>query len=198
MTTQTKKRPLHYYIKRGGIKVIPLFLLLFIILGVTTEGAGAEQTPADYQSNESTYISMPDSVQIAADIWYPADLEPDQQVPTILLSTRYWRVQQPAFVSRALMGLGLIEGINYSVRDAFNKAGYAYVLVDARGSGASSGTRTLEWSPDEIADMTYIVDWIIAQPWSNGAVGGYGLPYNGNTAEWRRTPGPPLGPRHCH
>ena len=31
--------------------------------------------------------------------------------------------------------------------------------------------------------MTHIVDWIIAQPWSNGAVGGYGISYDGNTAE---------------
>ena len=171
------------YIKRGLLTFIALFLLLFIILGITTEGAGGQTTPAGYQRNEATYIPMPDGVQIAADIWYPADLTYDQQVPTILLSTRYWRVQQPGFISRALMGLGLIEGINYSVRDAFNEAGYAYVLIDARGSGASSGTRIAEWSPDEIADMTHIVDWIIAQPWSDGAVGGYGISYDGNTAE---------------
>lgn len=183
MPQPTDTRRTRTYIKRGVLTFITLFILLIIFLGTTTEGAGAVKTPAGYTRNQSTYIDMPDGVQIAADIWYPADLAPHQQLPTILLSTRYWRVQQPAFVSRALIGLGLIEGINYSVRDAFNEAGYIYVLIDARGSGASSGTRTLEWSPDEIDDMTHIVDWIITQPWSNGAVGGYGISYDGNTAE---------------
>ena len=181
--TVKNKRPFRIYLKKGLLTFIALFLVIIIILGTTFEGAGGKTTPAGYQRNESTYIPMPDGVQIAADIWYPANLAPEQQVPTILLSTRYWRVQQPGFVSRALMGLGLIDGVNYSVRDAFNEAGYAYVLIDARGSGASSGIRVLEWSPDEIADMTHIVDWIIAQPWSNGAVGGYGISYDGNTAE---------------
>ena len=177
------KRPFRTYLKTGLLALIMLVLLFVIILGTTFEGVGGKLTPAGYQRNQATYIPMPDGVQIAADIWYPADLAPNQQVPTILLSTRYWRVQQPGFVSRVLMGLGLIEGINYSVRDAFNKADYAYVLIDARGSGASSGTRELEWSPDEIADMGHVVDWIIAQPWSNGAIGGYGISYDGNTAE---------------
>jgi putative CocE/NonD family hydrolase len=67
--------------------------------------------------------------------------------------------------------------------EAWAKAGYALVTVDVRGSGASFGEWTLLWSPQEIADLGEIVNWIVAQPWSNGRVGVYGVSYDGNTAE---------------
>ena len=63
------------------------------------------------------------------------------------------------------------------------EAGYALVLVDVRGSGASYGQWEVIWSEREIADLGEIMDWIIAQPWSNGKVGAYGVSYDGNTAE---------------
>lgn len=194
MTKQKKTsrvRRLASYLLRGVLLLVGLLLLAIVFFGLTEKGPGAEQTPAGYTRNESQYITMDDGTQIAVDIWYPAELAPGEEVPAIMLSTRYWRVQQPGFLSRALMGLGLIEGVNYSVRDAFDEAGYAYVLVDARGSGASSGRRTIEWSPDEISDMGQVVDWIVAQPWSDGRVGGYGVSYDGNTAELLATVGRP-------
>jgi putative CocE/NonD family hydrolase len=61
--------------------------------------------------------------------------------------------------------------------------GYAHVVVDARGSSASFGTRGQPWSPDEAADYGAIVDWVEAQPWSNGRVAAVGTSYDGNTAE---------------
>ena len=61
--------------------------------------------------------------------------------------------------------------------------GYAWVDVDVRGSGASFGTRPIAWAPAEIKDGAEIVDWIIAQPWSNGKVGAMGISYSGGTAE---------------
>jgi len=48
------------------------------------------------------------------------------------------------------------------------RAGIALVLVDARGSGASFGTRTTGLDEREIADYGEVIDWIAAQPWSNG------------------------------
>ncbi len=71
--------------------------------------------------------------------------------------------------------------------DLFNRAGYAVVLVDMRGSGASYGTRPIEWSPREIEDMGAVMDWIVEQPWSSGAIGAWGMSYTGNTAELMAT-----------
>ncbi len=65
------------------------------------------------------------------------------------------------------------------------------LLVDARGSGASTGERLIEWSPDELADLGEVVDWIVRQPWSNGRVGAWGVSYEGNTAEMLAATGRP-------
>jgi len=63
--------------------------------------------------------------------------------------------------------------------DFLNQQGYAELLVDARGSGASFGSRRIEWSPEEITDYGEIVDWMVEQPWSNGRVGAFGVSYDG-------------------
>ena len=65
--------------------------------------------------------------------------------------------------------------------------GYAFVVVDARGSGASFGTRVQEWSPDEVRDGAEIMDWIVAQSWSNGRIGSTGISYDGTAAEFALT-----------
>ena len=57
------------------------------------------------------------------------------------------------------------------------------MTVDARGSGTSFGQWYIPWSPEEIADLGEVVDWIVAQSWSNGRVGTFGVSYDGNTAE---------------
>ncbi len=130
----------------------------------------------------SQYLTMRDGVKIAVDVYVPDGLKPGQQIPTILHQTRYWR----AFEYRWLIALfkderprGLIG--NYAER--FLEQGYAWIDVDVRGSGASFGTRPIAWAPAEIKDGAEIVDWIIAQPWSNGKVGAMGISYSGGTAE---------------
>jgi hypothetical protein len=62
-------------------------------------------------------------------------------------------------------------------------AGFALVVVDARGTGASFGTRTGELGEREIKDYGELIGWVAAQPWSNGRVGVYGTSYEGQAAE---------------
>jgi putative CocE/NonD family hydrolase len=73
----------------------------------------------------------------------------------------------------------------------FTSHGYAVIYMDARGSGASFGTRPHPWSPDEIMDGSDMVDWIIEQPWSNGNVGTIGISYAGTAAEFFAVPNHP-------
>jgi putative CocE/NonD family hydrolase len=61
----------------------------------------------------------------------------------------------------------------------FLAAGYAWVDVDVRGSGASGGVQTSLWSDAEVKDGAELVDWIIRQPWSSGVVGALGDSYDG-------------------
>jgi putative CocE/NonD family hydrolase len=72
---------------------------------------------------------------------------------------------------------------------SFVSAGYAYVTIDARGTGASFGLARQPWSPDEVADYGEVLAWLVKQPWSNGRVGTYGVSYESNTAELMATAG---------
>ena len=113
------------------------------------------------------YLPMRDGVKIAVQLVLPKDLPADQKVPAILVMTRYWRARQGEDPS------------------AFMPAhGYAMAFVDARGTGASFGVWKAPFSQDEVKDYNEVVNWIVAQPWSNGNVGAIGNSYTGNTALW--------------
>lgn len=63
--------------------------------------------------------------------------------------------------------------------DLFDE-GYAFVMVDLRGFGGSTGC--LDWGgPGEQADVKAAIDWAARQPWSTGAVGMYGKSYDALT-----------------
>jgi len=137
--------------------------------------AGLSQS-ADYPRNQALYVEMRDGVRIAIDVWLPDDLEHGQQIPTLMQATRYWRAMEHTS--------GRIEDDNrYALANRVNDAGYAFVFVDARGSGASFGWRAYERSVEEATDYGEIVDWIVQQAWSNERVGTFGVSYAGNTAE---------------
>ena len=76
-------------------------------------------------------------------------------------------------------------------RDFFVPRGYALVVVDVRGTGASFGVREGFRSPKERDDYREIVDWIVAQRWSNGAVGATGVSYVGAAADFLASTGHP-------
>lgn len=127
----------------------------------------------------SRYITMRDGCRIAVDVFLPDGLEPGKRLPTMLHQTRYWRYVAFNGPLAKLAKSGRI----HEIRDFFVVRGYAWVATDVRGSGASFGYRPCEYSPDEIRDGKDIVDWIVAQPWSDGTVGATGVSYDGGTAE---------------
>lgn len=183
--TPTPRRPFGWYLSRGialiaGLGGI-LIAAVFVIGGLAT-GPGAKTVPAGLRRNEARYLTMRDGVRIAIDVWVPANLGADAKVPTLIYSTRYTRALQFGVIGKALAVFGKAPWIPDWV-DQINAAGYVAVLVDARGSGASFGTRATEWSRDEVADLGEVVDWVVAQGWSSGKVGGWGVSYDGNTAE---------------
>ena len=149
-----------------------LLLLLIAMPNLSVNIAWA----ADYPRNQSRYITMRDDVKIAIDVWLPENLDKTTNIPTLIQATRYWRARQNVS--------GSYEDDNrFAAAEDVNEAGYALVLIDARGSGASFGTRPYEMNVAEANDYAEIVDWIIARPWSNQRVGAYGVSYAGNTAE---------------
>lgn len=118
----------------------------------------------------SLYVPMRDGVRIALDLVLSENLPEGRKVPAILIMTRYWRSQE---------GDGPTD-----LQEFFARRGYAVVTGDSRGTGASFGVWPYHRSPDEVRDFGEIADWIVSQPWSNGAVGGFGTSYTANTADW--------------
>jgi putative CocE/NonD family hydrolase len=128
----------------------------------------------------SFYLPMRDGVEIATDLYLPEDLPADAKLPTILYQTRYIR----AMDFRWPFSMFRKASRNHETIEYFVRHGYAWVSIDARGSGASFGTRPYPWSPDEVKDGAELVDWIIQQPWSDGKVGAFGTSYTGTTSEF--------------
>jgi uncharacterized protein len=148
-------------------------------------------------ARSSLYLPMRDGVEIAADVYLPRDLAPGARLPAVLRQTRYYR--RMAF--RAPFDR-LIPDPYLGMIRRFVAAGYAWVAIDVRGTGASFGTRQLEWSPDEIRDAAEVMDWIVAQPWSDGQVAAVGISYEGTSAEMAATTRHPalkaVSPRFSH
>jgi putative CocE/NonD family hydrolase len=167
-----------------GLAVLVLAVLVLVGSGLLTRIPGEESVAPGERRNQAHYLVMQDGVRIAADVWLPKDFDAGRRYPTVLNMTRYWRAPEVGFLRRALIGLRLDDGagIEGSTTRWFNEAGYAYVAVDARGSGASFGHRPVEWSREEVRDYGEVIDWIASQPWSNGRVGTHGVSYEGNTA----------------
>ncbi|MFL6229043.1 MAG: CocE/NonD family hydrolase [Pyrinomonadaceae bacterium] len=118
--------------------------------------------------SRSLYVTTKDGVRLAIDVYLPKGLPAGARVPSLMNQTRYWRARE----GNAVGGLERLLVLH----------GYAVVMVDVRGTGASFGVWTMPWSPAEVKDGGEIVDWIVAQPWSNGRVGAYGNSYSGNSA----------------
>ena len=126
---------------------------------------------------QAVYLAMRDGVRLAATVILPAGRKAGERLPAILYQTRYWRAYE------FWPGFGWMQRFFDAPQRFFTGHGYAMIMVDVRGSGASFGTRRHPWSAAEIEDGREIVDWIVAQPWSNGCVAGYGTSYSGTTAE---------------
>lgn len=126
---------------------------------------------------QSVYVPLSDGVRLAVDVWLPVDrIAAGEVVGAVVRSTRYYRAEEPAHA-------GLEFDVNRAEGELWNAAGLALVVADARGTGASFGTRTGELSEREIADFGELIDWVAAQQWSNGRVGAYGGSYEGQAAE---------------
>jgi len=128
-------------------------------------------------SRTSRYVSLRDGVRLAVDVYLPEGLKTGARLPTILEQTRYRRSFEFRPAVRAAADRPSAKVAEFVTR------GYAYVIVDVRGSGASFGSRRGELLPLEARDGKDVVDWIVGQPWCDGKVGTSGVSYVGTTAE---------------
>src|SRR2546425_3981702 len=136
----------------------------------------SERSLPSRHARSSFYLTMRDGVKIAVDLYLPARGRAQGRVPTILHQTRYLRYWQYRWPLDGVLGGSNMHQYE-TTRRVFLDGGYAWVDVDARGSGGSFGSRPCAFSSDEIRDGGQVVSWIAAQPWSNGRVGATGISY---------------------
>jgi len=126
----------------------------------------------------AVHVTMPDGVKIAVDVFLPRQHASGQTFPAILLGTRYFRRSSYRFPFQNWMWTQTTLTHRH-----FLANGYAYVGMDARGTGASTGHWAAPWTETEISDYAEVMDWVIRQPWSDGRLGALGISYNGTSAE---------------
>ncbi len=119
--------------------------------------AKLSQPTFEVETEEAVEVPMRDGVVLVVDLYRPAA---EGKYPTILIRTPYDRHNE-----------GLANGARFA------KRGYAVVVQDVRGRFDSGG----EFFPliHEMEDGSDTLDWIAAQPWSDGKVGMIGASYVG-------------------
>lgn len=122
----------------------------------------SDAIPRVWDKRLTGYVSVRDGTQLRYSVLLPKGKGP---FPVIINYSGY----DP----------GAIGGFSYShnntamstdVDDSLLKGGYAVVGVNARGTGCSEGVFDF-LGPSYGRDGADVVEWIAAQPWSNGAVG---------------------------
>lgn len=137
---------------------------------------------------QSLYLEMADGVKLAVDVYLPDGETPSDGFPALLHFTPYYRrfalKESAPDATEACPNAG-------KFRDMFVARGYAMVVVDVRGTGASFGARDSFRSPTERDDFRAVMDWVVAQDWSNGRLGATGISYVGAAADFAATTGHP-------
>lgn len=133
----------------------------------------------------SPYVTMRDGCRIALDVHLP-DGDGATPRPALLFFTPYYRRFALAEGSRTEANPNTAK-----FRDFFVPRGYAVVIVDTRGTGASFGTRDGFRSPAERLDSAEIAGWVADQPWCDGSIGATGISYLGAAADFLASTGHP-------
>ena len=115
---------------------------------------------------KEAWISMPDGVRLAADLYLPTGDVAGKTFPVILEYLPYRKTEARAR--------------NYSMYSYFVERGYVLARVDIRGTGNSEGKLIpYEYSDIEQVDGETVIDWLSKQEWSNGNVGMFGISWGG-------------------
>src|SRR5271168_4403098 len=125
----------------------------------------AAQVGPSYSIEMSRMIPMRDGVELEAWMFKPASLK--SGAPTVLNLTQY----------------DIDGGRSRDFAD-FVQRGYVFIQVYVRGRGRSGGVKSDNLGLQVGRDGYDVVEWIAAQPWSDGRVVMYGASFFGMT-QWR-------------
>ncbi len=126
---------------------------------------------ANSGTEENVLVIMDDGVGISLNVTRPTGAAGPsaERLPTIVTFTPYNK------------NTNNIVPLGGGVNPYFVSHGYNHVVVDVRGTGRSGGG----WDPfgeREQRDYPQVLDWIVRQSWSNGAIGLWGISATATTA----------------
>lgn len=119
-------------------------------------------------------VPVRDGIQLRVDVYRPPGEGP---FPVLFAASPYGKrfVHLPATPVFRFRETGHIQW--------FVERGYAYVLLDVRGTGSSRQGTWAVLDQHEQNDLYDVIEWIAAQPWSTGKVGMIGESYFG-ASQW--------------
>jgi len=118
-------------------------------------------------------IEMSDGIVLRANLVLP---EAQGRFPVALTATGYNKDVSNPTGTNCRSGGGIV-----TVDEALVQAGYAVMILDDRGTGASQGVWD-SWGQRTQDDYGEVLDWIQAQAWSDGKVATTGASYMGITS----------------
>jgi putative CocE/NonD family hydrolase len=162
------------------------------------EYEGYSEARFDGYVRRSDYLTLSDGTKLAYDLLLPArkGAAADESLPVLLMHTTYLRamklVDEGQIVFDELFDIPWFAKGVLRLRARFKKDGhigdmvfrspwlerllrhgYAVVVVERSGTGASSGILSAGFG-DVAAEIDEVLNWIAAQPWSDGNVGMFG------------------------
>jgi uncharacterized protein len=135
----------------------------------TVDGRPASEPVHEVKRQLDVRIPVRDGLELSANVWLPVPREGAELFPAVLEMIPYrkddWRANSDESRGRYLAARG-----------------YALCRLDVRGTGSSPGIALDEYTARETEDGYDAVEWLAAQPWSNGNVGMWGISYGGFTS----------------
>jgi uncharacterized protein len=161
-------------------------------------------------TRKSLYVKMRDGKARAVDIFLPLGAEKmGKRLPVIYHSDRYnrayskdsGRIDSRIAITERDGSFTLKQaGPSQVISDRSNhdpqlswlfRNGYAIVVADMRGTGASEGSEIEFASQEAVNDEEDIINWIGKQTWSNGKVGMIGVSYGAESQYMAAASGSP-------
>jgi len=149
--------------------------LLFAI--VATQAAPV--SPPDYEVElREAWVTMPDGVRLAVDLYTPAGAAKDDKFPVVFEYEPYRKDES--------------RNGRYFLFAYLVRRGYIVARADIRGTGRSEGRLVpYEYSDQELDDGGQIIDWLSKLPGSNGKVAMMGISWGGFSAIQLASRNPP-------
>lgn len=139
-------------------------ILAFMFLGCHKEN----KQLYDIELKE-VWITMPDGIKLAADLYMPKTFDPSRKFPVLLEYIPYRKDEH--------------RKLRYPVFSYFVQRGYIVARVDIRGTGRSEGKLVeYEYTEQEKDDGEAIIDWLSKQDFSTGEIGMFGISWGGFNA----------------